>query len=431
MKRAAQMTMQKTKLLLPLAAGSAILASLLLWLSFEFLDVLLQKRQRNQLAASNAFTFLQQSLASGARETIVRLPATLKLAADSGDFQYATALDIQGKVIAEAGSIPGDCPLPAMATRSGRASKGKTSFFWNTLVLPSGTAKEMENLKFVLAAQTNKESGNSSLTRLLTGLLFLGFVCAAAVMLAWSYFRQTQYLRQELGLIQKRREQIEELGLAAAGLAHETKNPLGLIRGCAQQIADGNIPPEECRRMAQEIMEEADVTSARLGDFLNYARIREPELRPVDAKAQLGRTIDLLKDDFSDAGVTLGSSIPGLTILADPEMLSQILLNLLLNSLKSTPRGGRVSVALTPMERDFSLLSIADTGSGIPPEILPNIFKPYVSKRAGGCGLGLAIVKRLTEQSGWEISIDSKADIGTSIQISGIRVAKQGDSKDA
>jgi two-component system sensor histidine kinase HydH len=108
-----------------------------------------------------------------------------------------------------------------------------------------------------------------------------------------------------------------------------------------------------------------------------------------------------------------------MTTFADEDMLRQVLVNLLLNSLQASPEGSRVEVR---MERHGvrATLVVADQGCGIPPELLPNIFKPYVAGNPDGHGLGLAIVKRFVEDHGWTIKADSQLNRGTVITVSGI-----------
>ena len=94
-------------------------------------------------------------------------------------------------------------------------------------------------------------------------------------------------------------------------------------------------------------MEETDVTTARLGDFLSYAKIRSPNPERLNAKAHIERIAGLMRDDFSDVGVSLETDVEPLAIEADPDMLSQILVNLLTNCLKFTEKGDKVAIKLT------------------------------------------------------------------------------------
>ena len=254
-----------------------------------------------------------------------------------------------------------------------------------------------------------------------TRLLFHLYVaeCAAVLLffLTWYHYVRTEEFRKRLEEEKNRKTEIDELGLAAAGLAHETKNPLGVIRGLAQNIADDEFNSEKTRGKAREIMEETDVTTARLGDFLSYARFRTPTPEQVDARALLERIVSLLADDFAGAGVELKKSLVQIDLLVDPDMLSQVVMNLLTNSLKFTPEGGRVTLSLDIEDAEFATIAVADTGTGIPAAILPEVFKPYVTKRRGGYGIGLAIVKRIADQAGWSIAMDSKEGEGTTVSL--------------
>ena len=102
-------------------------------------------------------------------------------------------------------------------------------------------------------------------------------------------------------------------------------------------------------------------------------------------------------------------------------MLRQVLVNLLLNSLHASSPGSTVTVRMAPKGKKAAL-TVEDQGDGISPELLPNIFQPYVSENSRGHGLGLAIVKRFVEEHGWNISADSQPHRGTVITISGITI---------
>lgn len=252
----------------------------------------------------------------------------------------------------------------------------------------------------------------------------LALVCILAVTVAWIAGNRRRVLSGELAAERLRSAHLEELGLAAAGLAHETKNPLGIIMGMAQQIAARPDIPAESRTMLEHIMDEVDKTSSRLGNFMNFARQRTPNPEPVVMNRLCRELAEIMGPDFELAGVALEAEVPAAVVLADGTMLRQILVNLLLNSLHASPAGTTVRIAMQRQGRRW-LLTVEDRGAGIPQELLPNIFKPYVSGSASGHGLGLAIVKRLVESHGWKIQASSVPGRGTTMTISGIRNAQE------
>ena len=249
-------------------------------------------------------------------------------------------------------------------------------------------------------------------------------VCILAVTGAWIAGIRRRILAGELAAERIRSAHLEELGLAAAGLAHETKNPLGIIMGMAQQIAARPGIPAESRVMLEHIMDEVDKATSRLGNFMNFARHRTPSLAPVRADRLCREVAEVMGPDFEAGGVEVVVDIPALTISADGNMLRQILVNLLLNSLHASPAGTAVRIAMRRQGGRF-LLTVEDRGRGIPPELLPDIFKPYTTGTAGGHGLGLAIVKRMVEAHGWRIQAASDPGRGATMTISGIRQAKE------
>lgn len=256
--------------------------------------------------------------------------------------------------------------------------------------------------------------------RRLAVMLAVGALAALAFLLAWGFSLRARRLRVELQETHARTEHLEELHLAAAGLVHETRNPLGIIRGLAQQIADGEDAGRAGER-ALNIVEEADIASARLGDFLQYARAWTPVLAPVPVDEVFARLATLLEGDLKAAGATLLHPPAGVVIEADGRMLTQVLMNLLLNSIQAARTGDQIQL-LCRVAQAQATLEVRDSGRGIDPALLPRVFKPYVSGRPNGHGIGLAIVKRMVDEHGWRIAIASPPGQGTTVTISGIRV---------
>jgi signal transduction histidine kinase len=255
--------------------------------------------------------------------------------------------------------------------------------------------------------------------------LAVGWAGIAAIVLAWYRSIRSRDLARALDAERQERNRLEELNLAAAGLAHETKNPLGIILGLAQRIERGSGDAPEIRDAAGHIIDAADRATARISDFLGFARVRKPNIQSTDAGELLPRLAEALKSDFDDAGVRLEVAAPKLYMQCDPGMLEQVVVNLLLNSLNASVKGSVVSVILE-RQGGSAVLTIKDHGRGIPPELLPDLFKPYVTGSADGHGLGLAIVKRIADEHGWAIGVESTVGFGTRVTISGIAISKVG-----
>ncbi len=239
--------------------------------------------------------------------------------------------------------------------------------------------------------------------------------------IGWGHKIKMYRLKYELESMKLKSERLEVLGLAASGLAHEVKNPLGIMRGVAQQIAKNSENIGLSRELAQKLIEEADVATDRLSDFMNYAKQRTPNLIALNGRDLILETIEFVKYDFLESGIEFSHNLENIVIEADKEFLNQIIINLLLNSLEACKSGDKVDISLQNAGKTASLI-ISDSGPGIPDELLHKIFKPYVSGSPQGHGIGLAIVKKLSEEMGWTVSISSKTNSGTSTKISNIRI---------
>ena len=247
-----------------------------------------------------------------------------------------------------------------------------------------------------------------------------GWLVVLCVALAW---RATVRLAEAHGLartLEVEARHFRELSQAAAGLAHETRNPLGLIRGWTQRLAQTGVATCDGRLQAQAVIEECDRVTARINQFLAFARPSEPRPERFDPAELVGQLAVLMEPDLSAKELTLCRIVPGSTILADREMLRQALFNLLENAIRAAPEGGTVETSVARGRNGRLRVEVADRGPGVPAEAVDSLFTPYFTTRSGGTGLGLAIVRRIAAAHGWEVGYTPRPGGGAIFWLDGI-----------
>ncbi|MCC6696199.1 MAG: hypothetical protein IT365_11270 [Candidatus Hydrogenedentes bacterium] len=227
-------------------------------------------------------------------------------------------------------------------------------------------------------------------------------------------------LETNLLLAEARAQRQAELANLGAGLAHETKNPLGLVRGLAQAIRDTREAPQDIKRMARDIVDEADRTVGQINSFLNLARPKEPILAHVDLDMLLESLAPMLQAEAQAKGARVEVARTGLRAEADEELLRRAVMNLAINAVRACDAGGVVSMKARRTGADCTV-EISDTGCGIAPEDLPHVTEPYFSRFGGGTGLGLSIVEQIARAHGWTLRIESTPGKGTQVSLNGIR----------
>ncbi len=197
----------------------------------------------------------------------------------------------------------------------------------------------------------------------------------------------------------------EELSQAASGLAHETRNPLGLIRGRAQRIAQREDPTSPTATDARLIVEECDRLTARLTQFLLFAKPFTLQPVEVDTDAVIEEVLLLLEPDCQSKDVRcVHHKLPQpLSIVADRELTRQALFNLLHNAVKYTRPHSEITV-VSRVDGSNVIIEIIDQGPGVSQEHIPKLFMPYFSTDSGGTGLGLSLVRKIAVAHGWDIT---------------------------
>jgi signal transduction histidine kinase len=237
-------------------------------------------------------------------------------------------------------------------------------------------------------------------------------------------WRATVRLAAARGTLKAETRHLQELNRAAAGLAHETRNPLGLIRGWTQRLAESGLGTPEEQQQAQAIVEECDRVTARINQFLTFARPNQAHIEAIDLEAVLTELGVLLEPDFSARQLTFRTAVPpsGQTVRADREMLRQALFNAIQNAVQWSPEGGTVEVHVRCGHHDRCRIEVADRGPGVPPAAISSLFTPYFTTRVDGTGLGLAIIRRIAAAHGWEAGYTPRPGGGSVFWLEGIQV---------
>jgi len=210
------------------------------------------------------------------------------------------------------------------------------------------------------------------------------------------------------------------LGVMAAGIAHEIRNPLSIVAAAAQVMLEHACAEPIHAEAARRIANAAQRAATIIEDLLKFARPDQAPPRPVELNALVEATLALLAQQLVFARVTLHSELaPALpTLLGSPGLLQQVLTNLILNACQAMPEGGVLTIATAQAGPELAL-TLTDTGHGIPPELLLQIFDPFFTTRevGAGTGLGLAISDSILRQHGGRIEVRSQPGVGSSFVI--------------
>ena len=237
---------------------------------------------------------------------------------------------------------------------------------------------------------------------------FLGYV------LLFKDLREVQALQKALA----RSQRLASIGSLAAGVAHEIRNPLSSIKGFATYFRERYSHIPEDREVSSIMIQEVDRLNRVVSQLLAFAKPVSITKKPVPISEVIHNTLKLMERQSNDRQIDIETKIqPGLPLIPmDPDQMSQVLLNLLLNSAEAMARGGRIVISAT-LNQDRLILQISDNGSGIAETDLSQIFDLYFTTKTSGTGLGLAIVHNIVEAHDGDIKVESLAGKGSTVTI--------------
>ena len=211
------------------------------------------------------------------------------------------------------------------------------------------------------------------------------------------------------------RARLSSLGELSAGIAHELRNPMGVIAGYTKLLSKKG--EKALHPIIENISKEIAVMDRIISDFLSFAKPAELSIADIDLKMIIGNCLASIKEGKGDISVRL--NIDGRPIIKGDEVfLRQAFTNIIQNAVEAMPQGGVLAITAVPLadtEGGFEIV-ISDTGHGISEGIIDKIFLPFFTTKERGTGLGLAIVHKIVVSHGGTISVES-SDKGTTFRI--------------
>jgi signal transduction histidine kinase len=245
-------------------------------------------------------------------------------------------------------------------------------------------------------------------------LIFL-VVAAVGRLLAGELWRRQQELAGSLAALAAardrlvREENLAAVGRLAAAIAHEVRNPVSMIASAVSTARRPDASPE-LRAEVFEILGQESLRLQRLtDDFLAYARQRPPQLRESSLAQAIDLVAGLVRARAGELGVTVETGVEEAPLTVDPFQLQQALLNLAMNGLEATPRGGTLSLRAAPAPRGGAVLAVENSGPALPPEVVGRLGEPFFTTKPRGTGLGVAIAQTIARAHGGEIVLAENA----------------------
>ena len=266
---------------------------------------------------------------------------------------------------------------------------------------------------------------------LLQGITFTALL-ALVLLVVWAaavvYHRMIGPLQVKLIESQQlveRHEKLASLGVLAAGVAHEIRNPLTAIKARLFTQQKALVPGSRGHADSEFIGREIDRLEKIVSDFLRFARPVEPDRVPVSPADLLHEVSQLMAPQLRESSIDLTvERVVERKILGDPEQLKQVLINLVQNAAEALGTGGAIKLraiqsrmVLADRMRDILVIEVEDNGPGIPPEVQKRLFDPFFTTKQSGTGLGLSIAARIVEKHAGALRYQTAVNRGTTFGI--------------
>jgi PAS domain S-box-containing protein len=222
----------------------------------------------------------------------------------------------------------------------------------------------------------------------------------------------TKKLEQQI----RNSEKLASVGKLAAGVAHEINNPLAGILNCLYNLRKGTLSPARQEEYWVSMEDGVRRVQKIVRQLLDFSQQHEPEFSPTDINQVVDRVLVLTNHLFAPSLIRLerllGHALPSLMV--DRHMMEQVLMNLILNAVQAMKNGGVLTIKTAVVE-GVCRIEVSDTGSGIPPAVLPRIFDPFFTTKSEGegTGLGLSVSLGIVERHGGKILVESEVGKGT------------------
>jgi signal transduction histidine kinase len=207
------------------------------------------------------------------------------------------------------------------------------------------------------------------------------------------------------------------VGEMAAAMSHEVRTPLGIMRSSADVLLREPALSADGREVLGFIISETERLNKLVSTLIDAARPRNPNFNPIDLTQLIYRVIALLQSQAQAKQITLEfSQTEVMTVLADEDQMTQVLMNLLINAIQILPAQGKVALHLEKHTHNIKL-TVVDNGPGIQVDSQSQVFEPFFTQRAGGVGLGLAVVRQIVHAHRGDISYRNSVTGGAEFTI--------------
>ena len=252
-------------------------------------------------------------------------------------------------------------------------------------------------------------------------ILIMGLIFLALILIVHKAERTIEQRAQEQRELESQlhlAERLAALGQMVAGISHEIKNPLGIIRSTAELLGEMPDANETQKRLSGVIKEESTRLNQIVTEFLDFARPQVPNLQECQLEEIIEKNLSFIRPELEKKGIQVQDNLNGRSfrLRADHDLLYRAFLNILINSIQSMQDGGTIDIKVEE-DRETFQIEIEDTGCGISEENADKIFNPFFTTKEKGSGLGLSIVRKIIEGHRGTIDIQSKEGEGTRVEV--------------